>query len=139
MEIGPASRSESGRVARLRLDGVARRIRRADGDAQGVVWEVGRGANAVDVPYRYGLQPHGLPDPRVGGVPDAAGAQPLLANGLAAPVDGRIHTDHHLLDAGAAQGRGDVHAERVIAAPVGPDPPAVHPHRRLPVDRAEVE
>ena len=101
--------------------------------------EVGHDHEARDVGRGHLLEPRRLPDAADRGVHDAARLQHLLAARLRAAVGCVVHAHGDLLRAGRPQRVGDVERERVIAAAVLADRLAVHPHSRLPVDRAEVQ
>src|SRR5439155_6865526 len=75
-------------------------------------------------------------------VEDGAGVLGLLADRWQAAVlagVGRVPDLEHQLVGTAGELRGDVEAERVVAAGVRADLYAVDPDRGLPVHRAEVE
>ena len=112
-----------------------------DGDAHfhrtGV--HVGRDHQAAHVLLRHGFQPHGLPDAGHGRVPDALGLPDLLPAGLR-PTVGRIpHAHHQVLRRPRAHRVGDVEGERVVAATMHAELPAVDEDRGFPVHRPEVE
>ena len=88
---------------------------------------------------RDGLQPDGLPDAGMGGVPDATGGQGLLAPAAPGGVGHVSHPDDKLVPTRGGEGVGDVEGERQVAAAVCADVPAVHPDLAVLVDRAEVE
>mmetsp|Transcript_9725 Transcript_9725/g.27709 ORF Transcript_9725/g.27709 Transcript_9725/m.27709 type:complete len:614 (-) Transcript_9725:198-2039(-) len=96
------------------------------------------------------LQPHGLPDPAVRGVPHPEGLHhplagervpALLAPGLDPVVRGVVHPHHHLLlgRAGEVQEPRDVELEGVVPPRVLAHGLAVDVHDGLPVHRPEVE
>src|SRR2546421_6143899 len=70
------------------------------------------------------LQPHGLPDPTRGRVPDPARFAHLLAARLRTGIGGVPDRDHDFLRAGWLERAGDVEAEAVIAAAMGASFPA---------------
>lgn len=81
-----------------------------------------------------------VPDPRGGGVEDAAvGDVALLADRLPGVV-GAIHdADHQLVRTITVKRVGDVEGERIVAAPMRTHQGAIDPHRGVVVDRLERE
>ena len=120
-----------------------------NGDLEGTDVEVRHEDQLFDVRLRNGLEPDCLPDPGLGGVPDRAAVEPLLAAGVRA-VLGEV-PDPHLeqLVGRALTGRsggccsrespGDIEGEGEIAAGVRADLVAVDPDRARLVDGTEVK
>ena len=111
---------------------------RVHGDLDGPVREVRHQGQPLDVHGGHRLEPDGLPDPGLRGVPDAAAVQPLLARRVLGPVAPVAYVDHELVVARSQRG-GQVARERQVAAHVGADLDAVEPHGAGLVDGAEVQ
>src|SRR5262249_46145414 len=88
---------------------------------------------------RYGLDPHGLPDPRRGRVPDAFGLSHLLAARLVAGVSGVEDANDQFLIAVAFDGIGAITGERVVSAAMFPHFLSVERNHGLPVVSAVVK
>ena len=111
---------------------------RVHGHLDAAVGEVRHQVEPGDVHGRDRLEPDRLPDARLGGVPDAAARQPLLAGGVLLPV-GAVANVERQLAAAAAERVGDVAGEGQVATHVAADLDTVHADRAGLVHGAEVQ
>ena len=99
----------------------------ARGDAQG-----------TDIACRHSLHPHGLPDPALGRIPDAAALALLLAAGMAAAL-GSVADAHRDAQALALRRLGHLRRKGQIAAHMAGHLPVVDPDRGNLIHRPEME
>ncbi len=118
--------------------GIVRPAAQCNCDVDGAAVDVGHRAHVGDMELRHRFEPHRLPDSADRGIPDARGVENLLAARLDARARRVENLDDELVRA-VLQIGGDVEAEGVEAAFVRADDRAVDTHRRLIIDRAEVE